>query len=155
SPDGSKVAWITAAGFHVESLFSSAQGTPVDLRSRRRAGIVALALVDADSMAAFYDDHELEMRDIVHDRLVALKHLDVTEPATLVVNGQYVAAYSSGSGDAFVFDVGNGEKCSLIEHHKYPKDALSLALSPLGRFAVGMRETLEQQGRSLPSPGPV
>src|SRR5258708_7848154 len=73
----------------------------------------------------------------------------------MLANGQYIAAYSSASGDAVVFDTGTGDKLSLIEYKKYPQDSLSFTLSPDARFAVGTRETLEAEGHSLAAPGPV
>src|SRR5262249_55359207 len=42
---------------------------------------------------------------------------------------------------------------SLIEHKQYPRDILSLTLSPQARFAVVTPETIEQQGYSILVPG--
>ena len=95
------------------------------------------------------------MWDFAGKRVIASKHIDIAEPVTMLANGQYIAAYSSASGDAVVFDTGTGDKLSLIEYKKYPQDSLSFTLSPDARFAVGTRETLEAEGHSLAVPSPV
>jgi len=74
--------------------------------------------------------------------------LDIADPAFLVSTASYLAAYSTTSGHAFVFDT-VGDHFSLIEHKQYPRDILSLTLSPQARFAVVTPETIEQQGYSI------
>jgi hypothetical protein len=155
SADASKAAWLTATGVHTESLVSSSPGTGVDVGFKRRVPISALAFTGSGALAIVYHDGELEIWDGDGARITASKRLDVIEPVTLLANRQYVAAYSSASGDAVVFDTGAGNKLSLLENRKYPRDVLSLTLSPQGRLAAGTRETVEQQGRSFSAPGPI
>ena len=155
SADAGKAAWITPAGVHVESLISPPPENSDTLGFKRKIAISALAFTGLGQLAALYRDGELEFWDLAGERVAASKHIDIAEPVSLLANGQYMAAYSSASGDAFVFDTGAGDRLSLIEYKNYPRDCLSFTLSPEARFAVGTRQTLEAEGHSLAAPGPV
>jgi hypothetical protein len=155
SADASSAAWIDSAGVHAENLISSGPGNIVDPGFRQHLAISALAFAQMGRLAALYRGGDIEIRDLGADRVTASRHLDLADPALLITSGSYLAAYSSASGDAFVFDTGLGDKFSLIEHHKYPRDILSLNLSPQGRFAVATSEKLELPDHSIPAPGPI
>jgi len=155
SSDAAKVAWITPAGVHVESLISPTPQSSDALGSGRKIAISALAFTGLGQLTALYGDGELEIWDFAGKRVIASKHIEIAKPVSMLANGQYIAAYSSTSGDGVVFDTGTGDKLSLIEYKKYPRDSLSFTLSPDARLAVGTRETLEAEGHSLAAPGPV
>jgi hypothetical protein len=155
SSDAAKVAWISPAGVHVESLISPPPESPDALGFQRKVAISALAFTGLGRLAALYQDGELEIWDLAGERVAASRHIDIAEPVSLLANGPYIAAYSSATGYAFVFDTGAGDKFSLLENTKYPRDCLSLTLSPQARLAVGTRETLEAEGRSFTAPGPI
>src|SRR5579864_4933672 len=63
SSDASRVAWIAAAGVHVEDAFPVAQPVASDHPFRRRVPITSLALTSSGELAALYRDAELELWD--------------------------------------------------------------------------------------------
>ncbi len=153
--DATKAAWVNPTGVHVQSLVPPMGDSAAAIPFKRKAAISALEFTGSGQILALYHDGELELWDPAGERVTASKHIDIADPATLLVSGPYVAAYSGASGNAFVFDAGSGDKLSLLEYTKYPREALSVTLSPQARFAAGTRETLELEGHTLAAPGPV
>jgi hypothetical protein len=154
SADASQAAWLDPAGVRVVSLIALEGESSAILQSGRRIPMSSLAFIGPGKLAALYQDGELDIWDIARDRVVATTHFDIAEPVLLISSVSYLAAYSSGSGHAFVFDTA-GDRFLLLEHKQYPRDILSLTLSPQARFAVATRETIEQPGHSIRTPGPA
>ena len=154
SGDASQAAWVDSAGLRIASLISPERKDADSIETKRRIAISALAFTGPGRLAALYRDGELEIWDVAGRRVSASTHLDLADPGVLVSSGAYVAAYSSVSGNTFVFDTA-ADRFSLLEYKKYPLEYLSLTLSPQARFAVGTRESVRQQGRSISVPGPV
>jgi hypothetical protein len=155
SSDASKVAWIAAAGVHVEDAFPAAQPVASDHPFRRRVPILSLALTASGELATLYRDAELELWDLRNDTIAASKSLSITEPGPLLSNGAYLAASSLFSRDVFVFDTGTGDKLSVLEYTKYPLDMLSVTLSPMARLAAGTHDKLQIETHPIPAPGAV
>src|SRR5260370_14667737 len=153
--DGSKIAWIAAAGVHIENLFSTAGQVAVDHPFRRSVPVSSLALMGSGDAAAIYRDGELDLWDLTRETISASKLLSITEPGPLIARGSYLAVYSLFSHDVLVFDTGTGDKLSVLEYTKYPADMLSVTLSPLGRLAAGTRDKVQVQGFPIAEPGAV
>jgi hypothetical protein len=154
SAEGTEVAWVDDTSLRLTRI----AGTEPESRSlthfKKAAPITGLAFAGPGKLAALYGNGELELRELAGGRVVASTRLEMAEADLLLSNGLYLAAYSSGSGAAVVFDT-TGDRFSLIENKKYPQDNLTMTLSPSARLAVGTREAVEQLGNSFRSPGPV
>src|SRR5260221_538269 len=152
SADASQAAWLDPAGVRVAGLIGPEQDSAAILQFGSRVPVSSLAFTSPGKLAALHRDGELEIWDVAADRVAAARRLDIADPSFLVSSALYLAAYSTASGHAFVFDTA-GDHFSLIEHKQYPRDILSLTLSPQARFAVVTPETIEQQGYSILVPG--
>ena len=153
--DGSKIAWIRGGGVRVDNLFAPGAKSGVEYSFKRTVSVVGLAFTGSGALAVLYSDGELELWDLVKDKVSAAKHLSLDDPGPILTSGAYVAVYSPSTSDVYVFDTGGGEKLSLLEYKKYRADILATTLSPQGKFATGTRERVEQHGYSLNAPGTV
>jgi SIR2-like domain len=155
SGDGSKIAWVTPAGVHVESPFTATPEKAADFPFSKRVPITSLAFTGSAGLAILYQDGELELLDMAVGKVTASKSLGITDPGPLIATSAYLATYSLSSHDAFVFDTGSADRLSILEHSKYPADMLSVTLSPKARLAMGTNETVLVEGVSIPAPGAV
>src|SRR5437763_583079 len=122
SRDASKLAWISTAGVHVEDAFPAAQPVASNHPFRRPVAITSLALTGPNALAALYNDAQLELCNLSTNIVTVSRPLSFNEPGPLLSNGAYLAASSLASRDVFVFDVGTGDKLSVLEYSKYPQE---------------------------------